>query len=263
MNGIEMVEKLTEILPDTSYKLFNILNDCRQKWKLSAGPADVDLSESIIEYLEDCFTYDELHQTLVARTRQLFGRLDSYVPEDNTIFMIKDYIAKNYSNDLLSIKEISGHVKLSASYVCTYFKNQTGQTLNQYLTEYRMEKAMRLLEDARNQIADISAKVGYSNGNYFSKSFKVEDFAQEVRTLVQSNLIRDIRLYMDVPDQESFFSQSTLRDVAEPMDHVRRTYWYGIFAGSRVRSSCSVRLFIWAATKRKHLGILRIFPEAG
>ena len=106
------------------------------------------------------------------RTRQLFRRLDSYVPEDNTIFMIKDYIAKNYSNDLLSIKEISEHVKLSASYVCTYFKSQTGQTLNQYLTEYRMERAMRLLEDARNQIADISAKVGYSNGNYFSKSFK-------------------------------------------------------------------------------------------
>ena len=54
----------------------------------------------------------------------------------------------------------------------TYYNTQTGQTLNQYLTEYRMEKAMHLLEDARNQIADISAKVGYSNGNYFSKSFK-------------------------------------------------------------------------------------------
>lgn len=159
-------------IKDAYYKLFNILNDCRQKWKLSTDSTDVGSSESIIEYLENCFTYDELHETLVSRTRQLFQRLDSYVPEDNTIFMIKDYIAKNYSNDLLSIKEISEHVKLSASYVCTYFKAQTGQTLNQYLTEYRMERAMRLLEDARNQIADISAKVGYSNGNYFSKSFK-------------------------------------------------------------------------------------------
>ena len=86
--------------------------------------------------------------------------------------MIKDYIATNYANNSLSIKEISDHVFLSASYVCTYFKNQTGQTLNQYLTEYRMEKAMQLLGDARYQITDISSKVGYSNGNYFSKSFK-------------------------------------------------------------------------------------------
>ena len=70
------------------------------------------------------------------------------------------------------VKEISDHVYLSASYVCTYFKSQTGQTLNQYLTEYRMEKAMQLLSDARYQITDISSRVGYSNGNYFSKSFK-------------------------------------------------------------------------------------------
>lgn len=159
-------------IKDVYYKLFNTLNDCRQKWKLSEDSANVDSRESIIEYLENCFTYEELHQSLISRTRLLFQQLDSYVPEDNTIFMIKDYIAKNYGSDLLSIKEISDHVKLSASYVCTYFKTQTGQTLNQYLTEYRMEKAMRLLEDVRYQIADISAKVGYSNGNYFSKSFK-------------------------------------------------------------------------------------------
>ncbi|MDE7067723.1 MAG: AraC family transcriptional regulator, partial [Schaedlerella arabinosiphila] len=115
---------------------------------------------------------EELHDTLAERTRRMFQRLDASVPEDNVIFLIKDYIAKHYGSDLLSIKEISDYVHLSASYVCTYFKTQTGQTLNQYLTEYRMEKAMHLLEDARNQIADISAKVGYSNGNYFSKSFK-------------------------------------------------------------------------------------------
>ncbi len=44
-------------------------------------------------------------------------------------------------NETLSVKDISDHVFLSTSYVCTFFKNETGQTLNQYLTEYRMEKA--------------------------------------------------------------------------------------------------------------------------
>lgn len=172
----EKYHKNYQLLPnqikDAYYKLFNTLNDCQQKWKLSTDAEGGASSRSIIEYLENCFTYEELHQTLVRRTRQMFERLDSNVPEDQVIFMIKDYIAKNYRSDMLSIKEISDYVHLSASYVCTYFKTQTGQTLNQYLTEYRMEKAKRLLEDARNQITDISAKVGYSNGNYFSKSFK-------------------------------------------------------------------------------------------
>ena len=86
--------------------------------------------------------------------------------------MIKDYISKNYMEDSLSVKNISAHVFLSASYVCTFFKNETGQTLNQYLTEYRMEKAKQLLKDGRFKISDISSRVGYSDGNYFGKSFK-------------------------------------------------------------------------------------------
>ena len=65
----------------------------------------------------------------------------------------------------------------------------------------------------------------------FADSGEAEDFALEVQSLIQNNLIGDIRLYMDVPEQEPFFSQSSLRGIAEPMDHVRRTYWYGIFAG--------------------------------
>ena len=51
-------------------------------------------------------------------------------------------------------------------------KSETGQTLNQYITEYRMEKAKQLLKDARFKITDISSRVGYSDGNYFGKSFK-------------------------------------------------------------------------------------------
>ena len=157
---------------DIYYKLFISINDCRQTLKLSHDPSETSTEESIIDHLERCFTYQELHELLVSRTEQFFAGISAHVPEDSTIFLIKDYISRNYASDALSIKEISDHVYLSASYVCTYFKSQTGQTLNQYLTEYRMEKAMQLLSDARYQITDISSRVGYSNGNYFSKSFK-------------------------------------------------------------------------------------------
>ena len=73
---------------------------------------------------------------------------------------------------MLSVKTISDHVHRSTSYVCTIFKAETDQTLNQFITEYRIEKAKRLLEDPCSKISDISSKVGYTDGNYFSKSFK-------------------------------------------------------------------------------------------
>ena len=58
-----------------------------------------------------------------------------------------------------------------ATYVL-FFKNETGQTLNQYLTDYRIKMSKQFLSDPRYKIADISSKVGYSDGNYYSKTFK-------------------------------------------------------------------------------------------
>lgn len=169
-------DKNTALLPtiakDMYYRLFMQLEECSAKLKLPAESVSPSLDSSILEHIETSFTYHELHRLLTERTEQFFRSLASGAAEDSTIFLIKNYISKHYSNEALSIKEISDHVFLSTSYVCTYFKSQTGKTLNQYLTEYRMEKAIRLLADPRYQIADISSKVGYSNGNYFGKSFK-------------------------------------------------------------------------------------------
>ena len=89
-----------------------------------------------------------MHQKLVKKTEIFFQTAVSTEEENSTIFLIKDYIGQKYMNETLSVKDISDHVFLSTSYVCTFFKNETGQTLNQYLTEYRMEKAKQLLAEA-------------------------------------------------------------------------------------------------------------------
>lgn len=166
-------EQNTHVLPDQTkdlyYKLFIILENARKQQQLSALAYT---SSSMVAFLEKCFTFQELHSTLVQQTDTYFQDLQASVPENSTIFLIKDYISKNYSKETLSVKDISTHVFLSASYVCTFFKNETGKTLNQYLTEYRMEKAKNLLADPRYKISDISSRVGYSDGNYFGKSFK-------------------------------------------------------------------------------------------
>lgn len=164
------MQLLPNQVKDVYFRLFSALTNYRQKLKLAADAASGQ--ESILQNLEDCFSYDELHQLLCAKTDELVLSIAESDQEDSTIFMIKEYISKHYSEEHLSIKEIGEHVFLSASYICTYFKTQTGQTLNQYITEYRMERAMQLLQDARYQITDISEKVGYNNGNYFGKSFK-------------------------------------------------------------------------------------------
>ncbi len=155
-------------IKDLYYKLFMVLEDCRQQLKLAPAIEQ----ENAMKLLEDCFSFQELHRNLIKKTELLYEAIQAYVPENSTIYLIKDYIRSHYSDESLSVCDISSQVFLSASYVCTYFKNETGQTINQYLTDFRIKKAKELLADPRYQITDISDKVGYSNGNYFSKSFK-------------------------------------------------------------------------------------------
>ena len=129
--------------------------------------------ENILDTIEKAFSFAELHQKLLEHTRRFFTDIHNTVQENSTIFLIKDYISRNYGNENLSVKEISSHVFLSTSYICTFFKNETGQTLNQYLTEYRMEQAKRLLSDPRYKITEISSRVGYSDGKVEGFSFRV------------------------------------------------------------------------------------------
>lgn len=153
---------------DLYYRLFRCVEDVYMQLQLSACTEP----ENIIDTLEKLFSYQELHEKFCSKTEQFFQDVSNNVQENATIFLIKDYISKNYMNETLSVKDISSQVFLSTSYVCTFFKSETGQTLNQYLTEYRMEKAKQLLANPLYKITDISSKVGYSDGNYFGKSFK-------------------------------------------------------------------------------------------
>ena len=153
---------------DLYYKLFRVLEEAARQLKLTL----FQHQENLMDTLENIFSFYDLHQKLIEKTEQFFQSANNTEEENSTIFLIKDYISRKYMDESLSVKDISEHVFLSASYVCTFFKSETGQTLNQYLTEYRMEKAKHLLTDPRYKITDISSRVGYSDGNYFGKSFK-------------------------------------------------------------------------------------------
>lgn len=156
---------------DVYYKLFMTIQNACRKLSLNADET-FSSSDILLEYVQNCHTLSELHRLLTDKSRSFLELADKQEPEAPTVLSIKDYIAHNYQRDGLSVKEIGAHIHMSSSYVCTLFKNETGLTLNQYITNYRIEKAKLLLADSSHKITDISAKVGYTDSNYFGKSFR-------------------------------------------------------------------------------------------
>ena len=87
------------------------------------------------------------------------------------IEMSKDYIKENFNKDI-SLDEVSRAVNISPYYFSKIFKEGTGENFIEYLTAIRIEKAKELLNTTELSMKEICTMCGYSDPNYFSRSFK-------------------------------------------------------------------------------------------
>ena len=115
---------------------------------------------------------DELNDFLCKLVSLYFKALEDAKSEKKQVLAIKNYIAKNFMDDSLSIGDVSGYLHMSASHVCTMFKKETGDTINNYLTEYRLGKAKQYLRETLLTASEISTKVGYRDSSYFGRIFR-------------------------------------------------------------------------------------------
>lgn len=83
---------------------------------------------------------------------------------------IKTIIEENYKLNL-TLEELSFLARGSESYLRHVFKEETGQTPQQYLEKVRMEKAKDLLVSTKKSINEIARDVGIENVSYFIKRF--------------------------------------------------------------------------------------------
>lgn len=99
---------------------------------------------------------------------------EAQAKKENQIDRIKEFIETNYTNPMLNTEDIAAYAELSPNYLRTVFKNATGKSPTDYLTDYRMERAMELLVTTSSSTKDIAAAVGYYNHRYFYSVFKAK-----------------------------------------------------------------------------------------
>ncbi|WP_261301653.1 helix-turn-helix domain-containing protein [Paenibacillus andongensis] len=85
---------------------------------------------------------------------------------------VKAYIHMEYSNPDLTIDDLVKQTGMTKNHVRKIFNDLCGETISQYLSNYRFEKAKELLTQTDYPAARISEMVGIANSNYFYVSFK-------------------------------------------------------------------------------------------
>jgi AraC-like DNA-binding protein len=81
------------------------------------------------------------------------------------------FIQFNYSHDI-SIDDVAKSVGVSRSHLYRVFMSNVGKSPIDYLTEYRINEACKLLRTGSLSIAEVAVSVGFFDQFYFSRVFK-------------------------------------------------------------------------------------------
>lgn len=84
---------------------------------------------------------------------------------------VKELIQKNYAGEI-TLTRVAEQVHLSPAYLSRLFKNRTGKSFIDYLTEVRLQEAKTLLLSGEMTIDQVAEAVGFQNNSYFTAVFK-------------------------------------------------------------------------------------------
>jgi two-component system, response regulator YesN len=140
-----------------------VLND-----KLSAK--DINNQLEIINLIKRFDNISDISDYLTKTMEKLLQKVDNFQNKGRIIFEVEQYIMNHYKDDL-SIETIAKNVFLTPTYLCFLYKKSTGKTINSYITEVKMQKAMDLLKSTTLRLSDIAELIGYNNQNYFTRIF--------------------------------------------------------------------------------------------
>jgi AraC-like DNA-binding protein len=84
---------------------------------------------------------------------------------------IISFINSNYTRDI-GLSEIASMAAMNPSAFCRYFKENTGKTYMQYVTDMRIGYACKLLALDKMSVSEISDECGFDSISNFNRTFK-------------------------------------------------------------------------------------------
>lgn len=135
--------------------------ECDYLFRLMVGTDAVNASK---EYYICAKIYELL--SLLAYKNEPVDKSHQYVE------IAKNYIETNYDCIEISIAEIADNLNLDRSYFSTLFKKYTGKSPQEYLLDFRLNKAAELLATKALKSGEVGRACGYTDQFNFSKMFK-------------------------------------------------------------------------------------------
>ena len=168
-NGLEMIQAIRESHPDTRIVIIS-------------GHDNFEYAQQAIRLGVTDYILKPVHIPEFIRLLEQIALMNPEKKPDapETVDKIRnpsiiqralEYIHKNYHQPL-NQSMLADKVNLSEGYFSKLFKNETGKNYQDYLQQYRLDRAKEYLQTTNLKIYEIAQMVGYEDAKYFHVIFK-------------------------------------------------------------------------------------------
>ncbi len=83
----------------------------------------------------------------------------------------KQFLKAHYRNDI-SLTDLSAMLGANETALCRKFREETGETIFQYLTHLRMEAVCKMLRNTKYSVSETAFRCGFNTITHFNRKFK-------------------------------------------------------------------------------------------
>lgn len=154
------------------YRMATILMEYLNKWNVD-NTEGYKLDTGKLIDMEGHASWEDAVEYFRLLAMSLFDKRHSESSKNvNRIFsFIREYTQKNIGEDL-SLTKFASLLNFHPFYLSKLFKQITGKTLSEYVSEVKNTKAKELLGGTHNKVSDISAALGFMTSSYFTSFFR-------------------------------------------------------------------------------------------
>ncbi|NOD48675.1 helix-turn-helix domain-containing protein [Ruegeria sp. HKCCD5849] len=129
------------------------------------------------EDMSSAVMFEAMSRVFLVKLLQKYGKRRAEDAELSSRFTSRHYqrvlaYVQKRLDRTITVDQLASEAGMSASHFARVFKETLGSTPMQYVMSFRIEQAMKMIEDPRRPLGDIALACGFSDQAHFTRSFK-------------------------------------------------------------------------------------------